>query len=79
MHCLFGSLQTVQCQSFLYIILLSSYVCIYVHCMRTTFLKIMPACCNFADASKACDLVRHGILFDLLVSGGLPLPVVRLI
>ena len=48
-------------------------------CMRTTFRKIMPARCNSADASKVCDLVRHDILFDLLVSGGLPLPVVRLL
>ena len=33
----------------------------------------------YAYASKAFDLVRHGILFELLLSRGLPSLVVRLL
>ena len=38
-----------------------------------------PVFACFLDASKAFDLVRHDILFDLLLSRGLPSPVVRLL
>ena len=31
----------------------------------------------FLDASKAFDMLDHGILFEILMKRGLPLPIIR--
>ena len=47
--------------------------------LSISIMALSPVFACFLDASKAFDLVRHDILFDLLLSRGLPSPVVRLL
>ena len=47
-------------------------------CMPECFCdSITPVLGCFLDASKAFDLIDHGILFDTLMKRGLPFPIVR--